>query len=78
MPLLALVPKQVWVAIAAGLGVIVIAVTLIHYGETRQQSIDAVVAAKTVQKEMEVRRDAERNVAADPDPVRRLREEWRR
>ena len=78
MPWLALVPRQVWVAIASGLGVILIAVALIHYGETRQKAFDAAAAAKAAQREMEVRRDAERNVAADPDPAKRLLEEWKR
>ena len=78
MAWMAFVPKQVWIAIAAVIGVIVIAVALIHYGENRQKDINAAAAAKTIQKEMKVRRDAESDVAADPDPNRRLREEWHR
>jgi hypothetical protein len=49
-----------------------------HHGAEQQRATDAAANAKATIHEMEVRRDTDRAADSEPDPSKRLRDEWSR
>jgi hypothetical protein len=76
--LLALLPRQVWIGAGVAAALLLGALLLIHHGAETQRADDAAAAAQAVTHDMEVRTDADRAAAAEPDPAERLRRDWGR